>query len=79
MPRGTGLELARELLALQPQLPVILYTGFGEGISQENTAAAGIRAFLRKPLEPQALFNLLKAHLRAAAAPAEAARAAGDR
>ena len=79
MPRGTGLELARELLALQPQLPVILYTGFGEGIAQENTAAAGIRAFLRKPLEPQALFNLLKAHLRAAAAPAEAARAAGDR
>jgi CheY-like chemotaxis protein len=64
MPRMTGLELARELLAIRRDLPVILYTGYGEGIAQEKTAAAGICALLKKPVEPQALFALLKAHLR---------------
>jgi len=64
MPRMTGLELARELLAIRPDVPVILYTGFGEGVAQEKIAAAGIRALLRKPLEPQALYALLKTHLR---------------
>ena len=63
MPRMTGLELARELLAIRRDLPVILYTGYGEGIAQEKTAAAGICALLKKPVEPQVLFALLKAHL----------------
>jgi CheY-like chemotaxis protein len=60
----TGLELAREVLGKRPDIPVILYSGFGEGISQDETTAAGIRALIKKPVEPQALFSLLKAHLR---------------
>ncbi|MGQ0752574.1 MAG: PAS domain-containing hybrid sensor histidine kinase/response regulator [Betaproteobacteria bacterium] len=66
MPRMTGIDLAREMLATRPDLPVILYSGFGEGIAQEQTLAAGIRALVKKPVEPQALFNLLKAHMRQA-------------
>ena len=65
MPRMTGMELAREMLGKRPDLPVILYSGFGEGISQDETTAAGIRALIKKPVEPQALFTLLKAYLRA--------------
>jgi PAS domain S-box-containing protein len=66
MPRMTGMDLAREMLARRADLPIILYSGFGEGIAQDQTLAAGIRALVKKPVDPQALFNLLKAHLRSA-------------
>ena len=41
MPRMTGLELARGLLALRSDLPVILHAGFGNGISPQDIQAAG--------------------------------------
>jgi two-component system, cell cycle sensor histidine kinase and response regulator CckA len=63
MPGTTGFELARELIARRPGLPVILYTGHGERITQRDVEAAGIRALLHKPVEPDVLYGLLKAHL----------------
>ncbi|MGV8073169.1 MAG: PAS domain S-box protein [Syntrophobacteraceae bacterium] len=50
MPHMTGLQLAQELLHLQPELPVILCSGFSEAITPENAKHLGIRAFLMKPL-----------------------------
>jgi PAS domain S-box-containing protein len=49
MPRMTGGELATEVLKLRPALPIILCTGFSEGLSEGQAAALGIRAFLWKP------------------------------
>jgi len=49
MPRMTGGELATELLELRPSLPIILCTGFSEGLTEGQAAALGIRAFLWKP------------------------------
>ena len=66
MPRMTGLELARELVALKQGLPVILYSGFNEGIPKPQIDRSGVCAVLSKPVDPQALFTLLKAHLSAA-------------
>ncbi|HSN39886.1 MAG TPA: response regulator, partial [Burkholderiales bacterium] len=63
MPRMTGLELARELRALRENLPVILYTGFSNGIAPQEIHAAGVRALVTKPIEPHALFGLLQTHL----------------
>lgn len=63
MPKITGVELARELLTLRPDLPVILYTGLGDGIVQREVDALGIRALMRKPIEPPTLFDLLEKHL----------------
>ncbi len=63
MPRMTGLELARHILALRPDLPVLLYTGYSDGLTEQDTAAAGVRALLRKPLEVAELLDLLKHHL----------------
>jgi signal transduction histidine kinase len=63
MPGTTGFELARELIARRPGLPVILYTGHGDRITQRDVEAAGIRALLHKPVEPDVLYGLLKAHL----------------
>jgi PAS domain S-box-containing protein len=63
MPRMTGLELARELAAIRPGLPVILYTGYADGVIDAQVEAAGVRALVRKPVEPAQLLALLRAHL----------------
>jgi len=64
MPRVTGLELARQIRAIRPDTPVILYTGYGEHIAEHELAAAGVRALARKPVEPAELFTLLKTSLK---------------
>ncbi len=63
MPRMTGLDLARALRDLRADLPVILYTGFGENLTAADLRAAGIRALLPKPVEPQKLAAALIEHL----------------
>jgi len=50
MPNMTGVELARELLTLRPDLPVILCTGFSDSISRERAQSLGICDVVKKPL-----------------------------
>jgi CheY-like chemotaxis protein len=50
MPDMTGVGLARELLRIRPDLPIILCTGFSSTMTEEETKAIGIRAYLEKPL-----------------------------
>jgi signal transduction histidine kinase/CheY-like chemotaxis protein len=59
MPGMTGLALAREVTRLRPELPVLLSTGFGDDLPDQEIAAAGIRHVARKPVEPADL----RAHL----------------
>jgi CheY-like chemotaxis protein len=59
MPGSTGFGLARELLAVRPDLPVILYTGHIDPIAERELESAGIRALLPKPVEPDKLHGLL--------------------
>jgi PAS domain S-box-containing protein len=63
MPGVSGFDLARELLARRPGLPVILYTGHSDRITQRDVEGAGIRALLHKPVEPEQLYGVLSAHL----------------
>jgi len=55
MPRMTGVQLAQALQAVRADLPVILYSGNGEGLDQPALKAAGIGTVLRKPVDPNAL------------------------
>jgi PAS domain S-box-containing protein len=50
MPEMTGVELAEEILVLRPDMPVILCTGFSHLASEVSARAAGVKAFLMKPL-----------------------------
>ncbi len=50
MPGMTGATLAKELLRLRPDLPIVLCTGYSEAIDEGTARAMGIRAFLYKPL-----------------------------
>lgn len=49
MPRMTGGVLASAILKARPAMPIILCTGYSEGLTEEQAAAMGIRAFLWKP------------------------------
>ncbi len=50
MPNMTGDKLARELMGIRPDIPVILCTGFSERITEEKAKLLGIREFVMKPL-----------------------------
>ncbi|NNL77047.1 MAG: response regulator, partial [Desulfobacterales bacterium] len=50
MPNMTGDELARELIRIKPEIPVVLCTGYSARINQQQAAAMGIRAFVSKPI-----------------------------
>jgi PAS domain S-box-containing protein len=60
MPKMTGTELAQRLLAKRPALPVILYTGYTERLTEEQTRRAGIRALVTKPVDIAAFFGLVR-------------------
>ena len=50
MPGMTGASLAKKLMKIRPNIPVILCTGYTEMISQDEARAMGIREFVMKPL-----------------------------
>ncbi len=60
MPEMTGDELARRILSLRPDLPVILCTGYSERVSEEAAEALGIRGFVMKPVVIRELALLLR-------------------
>jgi PAS domain S-box-containing protein len=59
MPRMTGMDVAQQLLKLRPALPVILYTGYSDEISEEQVLGAGIRALVNKPVDTRRLHDLI--------------------
>jgi PAS domain S-box-containing protein len=50
MPNMTGETLAKELLRIRPDIPIILCTGYSELITEEKAKAMGIRELLMKPV-----------------------------
>ncbi len=50
MPDITGADLIEKLLALRPNLPIIVCTGFSETLSKEQAVGLGVRAYLPKPV-----------------------------
>jgi PAS domain S-box-containing protein len=50
MPHMTGDELAKSILEIRPDIPVILCTGYSKKISREKAQKKGIHALVMKPL-----------------------------
>ena len=55
MPGITGSELAVSVLARNPDMPIILCTGYSEVIDAETALELGIRAFVTKPVDNRQL------------------------
>jgi signal transduction histidine kinase len=50
MPEMTGVGLAKEILAIRPDIPILMCTGFSQLVDADSARAAGIKAFAMKPL-----------------------------
>ena len=61
MPHMTGDQLAKAILAIRPEAPIILYTGFSEKIDEVRAKQIGIREFMLKPLEIRKLAASIQA------------------
>lgn len=60
MPKVTGEVLARRILAIRPDIPVLLCTGYTELIREERARAMGIFAVLPKPLAVEILARTIR-------------------
>jgi CheY-like chemotaxis protein len=60
MPNMTGDELARQLIAIRSDIPVIICTGFSERIDQNKAAAMGIKGFIMKPIVKADLARMVR-------------------
>ncbi|MGD0661860.1 MAG: PAS domain S-box protein [Syntrophorhabdales bacterium] len=50
MPEMAGVELAKEILAIRADMPIIVCTGFSYVVDADKARGAGIKAFAMKPL-----------------------------
>jgi CheY-like chemotaxis protein len=52
MPGMSGIDVARQVKAKQPWLPVVIVTGYGTDENEAQARSAGVSGFLHKPLTP---------------------------
>lgn len=50
MPGMSGTELAKAILGIRPNMPIILSTGFSDVVTPEQARALGVREFMLKPV-----------------------------
>lgn len=50
MPHMTGEKLAKEIMKIRPEIPIILCTGYSERITEDRAKKMGIAEFAMKPL-----------------------------
>ncbi len=60
MPHMTGKDLAKELVSVRSDIPVILTTGFSDTINSENARNNGIKELLPKPVNGRKLAEAIK-------------------
>jgi len=64
MPEMTGTNLAKALLDIRPDMPVILSTGYSDQINEEMLERLGIKALLMKPITIQELSHAIRMALK---------------
>ena len=60
MPEMNGDELARKMIALRPDIPIIICTGYNPRIDEKAAASIGLKAFIFKPLTFQKLATTVR-------------------
>ncbi len=60
MPNLTGSDLARRMMQIRPDIPIILCTGYSNLIDEHSAKALGIREFALKPLAKKTIAKLVR-------------------
>jgi CheY-like chemotaxis protein len=63
MPQMTGEELAKKLIQIRPDIPVILCTGFSFRMDEKKAKDMGIRALISKPILKREIAETIRAVL----------------
>ncbi len=61
MPGMDGVEVAEQMRTRRPWTQVVIITGYGSAENETRAKAAGVHAFLRKPLSPEMIEGTLAA------------------
>jgi CheY-like chemotaxis protein len=56
----TGVMLAKELMRIRPDIPIILCTGYSEMITKDKARDMGMREFIMKPLVTRDLATTIR-------------------
>jgi len=64
MPGMSGLELQRQLMAADCQIPIVFITSHGDDDARSRALAAGAVEFLYKPFREEALLNAIHTALK---------------
>jgi len=59
MPDITGDQLAKEILSLDSNMPIILCSGYMEHVSKEQLLNIGIKSFMDKPINSSKLLTII--------------------
>ncbi|MCK4838064.1 MAG: response regulator, partial [Desulfobulbaceae bacterium] len=60
MPDITGVELARMMLQIRPDIPIILCTGYSSTVNEDVAKAQGVKGFALKPLTRSGIAKLVR-------------------
>ena len=60
MPKMTGSTLAKKMLKVRSNIPIILCTGFVDLITAEEAKAIGIQKFVIKPILMSEMANMVR-------------------
>jgi len=60
MPGMTGLEMAREIRKIRPEIPTILCTGYSGLVDEEKAKQAGFNRFIQKPIHIRELAEAVR-------------------
>ncbi len=60
MPGMTGADMARRMIQVRPDIPIILCTGYSTIIAEKDAKAIGIKEFALKPLAKQDIAQLIR-------------------
>jgi two-component system cell cycle sensor histidine kinase/response regulator CckA len=60
MPQMTGEMLAKELIRIRPDIPIILCAGRSDQIQEEGAEAIGIRRFVMKPMVARVMAEAIR-------------------
>ena len=60
MPNMTGIQLARELVSIRWDIPVIICTGFSTMLNDESMKSNGIKGVLRKPVVKSNMAHMVR-------------------
>lgn len=63
MVRLNGDELSKRVLAIRPDLPIILATGYSDHFSEQDALSLGVKHYIKKPFDIKILHKTIRMSL----------------